>query len=155
MLDWQYMPSVAYLGLTVMICLNGATVSSRWDMQGVRHICFHSFLSAWSRCSSDVFPSNVGLPTVVCWRTACFCRHMLCVWASRIQGINPIAIFTPLWHWNLPQITCNMHFSGIWSLHAKLSTAKHIAPVLLSSKLNKIFVGYFDPENIFLGNESK
>ena len=28
-------------------------------------------------------------------------------------------------------------------------------PVLLFSKINKIFVGYFDPENIFLDNENK
>ena len=28
-------------------------------------------------------------------------------------------------------------------------------PVLLFSKLNKIFFGYFDPENIFLDNKNK
>ena len=28
-------------------------------------------------------------------------------------------------------------------------------PVLLFSKLNKIFFGYFDPVNIFLDNENK
>ena len=28
-------------------------------------------------------------------------------------------------------------------------------PVLLFSKLNKIFFGYFDPQNIFLDNEVK
>ena len=29
------------------------------------------------------------------------------------------------------------------------------APVFIFSKLNKIFFGYFDPENIFLDNENK
>ena len=29
------------------------------------------------------------------------------------------------------------------------------SPVLLFSKSNKLFIGYFDPENIFLDNENK
>ena len=29
------------------------------------------------------------------------------------------------------------------------------APVHLLSKLNKMFFGYFDPENVFLDNENK
>ena len=33
--------------------------------------------------------------------------------------------------------------------------ATRTPPVLLSSKLNKIFFGYFDPKNIFLDNEIK
>ena len=31
---------------------------------------------------------------------------------------------------------------------------KHV-PVLLFSKLNKMFVGYFDPEKVFCNNEHK
>ena len=32
---------------------------------------------------------------------------------------------------------------------------EYLCPVLLFSKLNKIIVGYFDPEKIFLDNENK
>ena len=35
-----------------------------------------------------------------------------------------------------------------------LTSVLILKPVLPFSKLNKIFLGYFDPENIFLDNEN-
>ena len=37
----------------------------------------------------------------------------------------------------------------------KLGLQKRLVPVLPFSKLNKIFFGYFDPEEIFLDNKNK
>ena len=46
-----------------------------------------------------------------------------------------------------------MHMLYVW--HVADTNALHTPPVLLISKLNKIFFGYFDPENIILDNENK
>ena len=57
------------------------------------------------------------------------------------------------------KIYCTFEFMK--SLRISVVAMSYLLPmgylhaVLLFSKLNNIFVGYFDPENIFLDNENK
>ena len=52
-----------------------------------------------------------------------------------------------------------MKMASVWgdltNSTAKIEALFMLLGVLPFSKLNKLFIGYFDPENIFLVNENK
>ena len=75
-----------------------------------------SFFFFFSSSRDVLFPQR---SMTFCWHTARFCRYMMCMQASRKQAISPTTISTPLWHRNFPQLSGNMHFFDIWSLHTR------------------------------------
>ena len=60
-----------------------------------------------------------------------------------------------LYHVNLFYTTLKTSFCRVGKSAETKSLTLLSLPVLLFSKLNKMFFGYFDPQNIFLDNKIK
>ena len=129
-------------------------------LEDALHSNLGSSAGFWNTSTLFVFLYNASNEYFSSWPTRYIskketaCRmHSISAWAVRgileILRLNICSMhsYTCIFVWNKSLI-----FKVI--VHDCLCMTAATGPVLPFSKLNKIFVGYFDPENIFLDNKN-